>query len=64
MFYIIKCLLTNFQPATVIQLDLLLCHVVQMDSALARQDIQAKLVQVAYLAITNQVLIVMVRFVC
>ena len=59
-----KWLLPNFQPVTVIQLDLLQCHVVQVHSALARQDIQAKLVQVAHLVIINQDLIAMVRFVC
>ena len=56
-------MLLIFQAATVIQQDLPQHHVVQADNALVRQDIQAKLVQVAYLGITNQDLIAMVRFV-
>ena len=45
-----------------LHLDLPQHHVVQVDNALVRQDIQEKLVQVAHLGITNQDLIAMVSF--
>ena len=56
-------MLSIFQPVTVIQLDLPHHHVVQVHSALVRQGIQAKLVQVAHLGIIDQDPIAMVRFV-
>ena len=61
--HISKCLLSNFQPVTVLHLDHPQCPVAQVLNALVRLDIQAKLVQVAPLGITNQHPIAMVRFV-